>query len=116
MPRQRGSILLDGQEIDTNDETALNRIRWKSISMVFQNGAANLNPAHRIIDQVAEPLIQHGGIGRNEAKGRAANVLEEMGLPEEFLSRYPHQLSGGQVQRVLLAMAMILDPGCPHLR
>ena len=57
---QRGSILIDGQEIDINDETALNTIRWKSLSMVFQNGAANLNPAHRIIDQVAEPLIQHG--------------------------------------------------------
>jgi len=109
--RQRGTILLNGQEIDTNDETALNTIRWKSVSMVFQNGAANLNPAHRIIDQVAEPLIQHGGAGRNEARGHAAKVLEEMGLPEACFGRYPHQLSGGQVQRVLLAMAMILDPG-----
>ena len=108
--RQRGTILIDGHEIDTNDETALNTIRWKRISMVFQNDTANLNPSHRIIDQVAEPLIQHGKFNRDDARGHAARVLQEMGLPEASLSRYPHQFSRGQIQRVLLAMAMILDP------
>ncbi len=108
--RQRGTILLNGREIDTNDETTLNAIRWKEVAMLFQNGAANLNPAHRIIDQVAEPLIQHGGVHRGEAWDHAAQSLEEMGLPETSFHRYPHQLSGGQVQRALLAMAIILDP------
>jgi peptide/nickel transport system ATP-binding protein len=107
---QEGRILLEGEEIDFSDEEALNHMRWKRLSMVFQDGAASLNPVHRIIDQVAEPIIQHEGSGRDKARKRAARFLEELGLPKEFHKRYPHQLSGGQVQRVLLAMAMVLDP------
>jgi len=107
---QEGQILLDGQEIDFSDEAVLNRMRWKRLSMVFQDGAASLNPVHRIIDQVAEPIMQHEGLGRDKARKRAARYLEEIGLPKEYHKRYPHQLSGGQVQRGLLAMAMILDP------
>ncbi|MEA3435328.1 MAG: ABC transporter ATP-binding protein, partial [Thermodesulfobacteriota bacterium] len=98
------------QRIDNLKESALNEIRWKEIAMVFQNGAVNLNPVHRIIDQVAEPLIQHRLSYRMEAKLKAKEALEQMGVAEEHLYRYPHQLSGGQTQRVLLAMAMILDP------
>jgi len=107
---QEGKILLDGEEIDFSDEAGLNRIRWKRLAMVFQDGAASLNPVHRIIDQVAEPIMQHEGSGRDKARKRAARFLEEIGLPKEYHKRYPHQLSGGQVQRGLLAMAMILDP------
>jgi peptide/nickel transport system ATP-binding protein len=107
---QEGKVLLAGEEIDFSDEEALNRMRWKRMSMVFQDGAASLNPVQRIFDQVAEPLIRHEGLSRDKARKRAARFLEEMGLSKEFHSRYPHQLSGGQVQRVLLAMAMILDP------
>ena len=107
---QEGRIFLEGNEIDFSDEKALNRMRWKRLSMVFQDGAASLNPVHRIIDQVAEPIIQHEGSGKDKARKRAAHFLEERGLPREYQRRYPHQLSGGQVQQVLLAMAMILDP------
>jgi peptide/nickel transport system ATP-binding protein len=107
---QGGNILLEGKEIDFSDEDALNRIRWKRLSMVFQDGAASLNPVHRIIDQVAEPIMRHEGLGRDKARRRAARFLEEIGLPKDYHKRYPHQLSGGQVQQVLLAMAMILDP------
>jgi peptide/nickel transport system ATP-binding protein len=107
---QEGKILLEGQEIDFSDEESLNRIRWKRLSMVFQDGAASLNPVHRIIDQVTEPIMQHESVGREKARKRAARYLEEIGLPKEYHTRYPHQLSGGQVQRGLLAMAMILDP------
>ncbi|MBW1780374.1 MAG: dipeptide ABC transporter ATP-binding protein [Deltaproteobacteria bacterium] len=108
--RLRGTILLNGDEIDTKDASTLNAIRWKKVAMLFQNGVANLNPAHRILNQVAEPLIQHGRIVRSEAWEHAANSLKEMGLSETTFRRYPHQLSGGQVQRALLAMALILDP------
>ena len=107
---QEGNIFLEGGEIDFSDEEALNRMRWKRVSMVFQDGVASLNPAHRIIDQVAEPVMQHEGLGRDKARKQAARFLEEIGLPKEYHKRYPHQLSGGQVQRGLLAMAMILDP------
>jgi peptide/nickel transport system ATP-binding protein len=107
---REGSILLEGKEIDFSDEEALNRIRWKRLSMVFQDGAASLNPVHRIIDQVAEPIMQHEGVGRDKARKRAASFLEAMRLLREYHTRYPHQLSGGQVQLVLLAMALVLDP------
>jgi peptide/nickel transport system ATP-binding protein len=106
----KGEVLLDGEKIDFSDEALLNRLRWKRLSMVFQDGAASLNPVHRIIDQVAEPIIQHEGVSKDKVRKRAALFLEEIGLPKEFHGRYPHQLSGGQVQRALLAMAMILDP------
>ena len=107
---KEGEISLSDQRIDNLKESALNELRWTKIAMVFQNGAVNLNPVHRIIDQVAEPLIQHRLSGRVEANLKAKEALEQMGVTEEHLYRYPHQLSGGQTQRVLLAMAMILDP------
>ncbi|MBA7630746.1 putative ABC transporter ATP-binding protein [subsurface metagenome] len=106
----QGEIRLGSQRIDHLEEAVLNEIRWDRIGMVFQNGAANLNPVHRIIKQVAEPLIQHQALNRSEADVRAAEMLSQMGLDGEYHSRYPHQLSGGQIQRTLLAMAMILDP------
>jgi len=108
---RQGRIFLDRQEIDFSDEAALNRIRWKRLAMVFQDGAVNLNPVHRIIDQVAEPIIHHEGLRREEAVDRASLFLEDTGLSKEYHGRYPHQLSGGQIQQTLLAMAMILDPG-----
>ena len=105
-----GSIRLDGREVVGLDEEALNKIRWSRAAMVFQNGAANLNPVHRLLDQVAEPLIQQQGIEPGEAKARARQELISMGLQKDQINRYPHELSGGQVQRGLLAMALILDP------
>ncbi|HUT44449.1 MAG TPA: ABC transporter ATP-binding protein [Desulfobacterales bacterium] len=107
---KEGEINVNGRRIDNLKESALNEIRWKKIAMVFQNGAVNLNPVHRIIDQVTEPLIQRRLSGRVKANLKAVEALEKMGVADEHLYRYPHQLSGGQTQRVLLAMAMILDP------
>ncbi|MBW2283924.1 MAG: ABC transporter ATP-binding protein [Deltaproteobacteria bacterium] len=106
----KGHILLDGQDIDFSDEAALNRVRWKRLSMVFQDGAESMNPLHRIIDQVAEPLIQHDGWDTAKARRLAADRLVNVGLPTPCHGRFPHQLSGGQIQRCLLAMALILDP------
>ena len=105
-----GRIFLNDREIDFSNETLLNQLRWQRISMVFQNGAETLNPAYRIIDQVAEPLVEKGGENRKSALKRASAALFDMGLPEACHRRYPHQLSGGQVQRGLLAMAVILEP------
>ncbi len=105
-----GLMTLDGAELTGLDEAAFNKIRWSRVAMVFQNGVANLNPAHRIIDQVAEPLIQHGRSGKQEANDRASKVLARMGLQPEQGRRFPHKLSGGEIQRALLAMALIMDP------
>ncbi|MDX2441907.1 MAG: ABC transporter ATP-binding protein [Desulfobacterales bacterium] len=107
---KEGEININDRRIDNLREAALNQIRWNKIAMVFQNGAVNLNPVHRIIDQVAEPLIQRRLSGRREANLKAKEALEQMGVAGEHLYRYPHQLSGGQTQRILLAMAIILDP------
>lgn len=106
----QGTVRFKGRALDLRDEVSLNEIRSSHLAMVFQQGAANLNPVHRIIDQVAEPLIQKKGLGKKEARVRAAVALSEIGLDPEHYDRYPHQLSGGQVQRVLLAMGLILDP------
>jgi len=105
-----GSIILNDRKIDFSNEEALNHIRWQKIAMVFQNGGETLNPAYRIMDQVAEPLMKRADQNRKTALKRASQALLEMGLPEDCHGRYPHQLSGGQVQRALLAMATILDP------
>ena len=106
----RGSIDYNGQVLNPFDDRVFDAIRWKKLAMVFQNGAANLNPVHRVIDQVAEPVIQHSVLSHKQAKEKAAETLVRLGLESVYHSRYPHQLSGGQSQRVLLAMAMILDP------
>ena len=108
--RIKGEIRLEGAPIQDLSEAAFNQIRWRKLAMVFQNGAANLNPVHRIMDQVAEPMIQHCAAGRDEALARAGDILSEMGLDPDQQRRFPHQLSGGQVQRALLAMALILNP------
>jgi peptide/nickel transport system ATP-binding protein len=105
-----GSIALDGQEIVGASEASLNKLRWSRIAMLFQNGAANLNPVLRIIDQVAEPLIQHRAAGKSEATARAEEALERMGLHPSMGRRFPHELSGGEIQRALLAMTLIMDP------
>ena len=107
---REGEIILNGKRIDQLDESALNELRWEQISMVFQNGAVNMNPLHRIVDQVAEPLIQHRSLSRAGAIAKASKALEQIEVKEEYHYRYPHQLSGGQIQRALIAMALILNP------
>lgn len=106
----KGEIVFSGKRIDHLDESDLNELRWGKISMVFQNGAVNMNPVHRIIDQVAEPLVQRRFSSRIDANLKASEALEQMGVKREYHNHYPHQLSGGQIQRALLAMALILDP------
>jgi peptide/nickel transport system ATP-binding protein len=105
-----GILTLNGMPMDTLNDQAMNQIRWRELAMVFQNGAASLNPVHRVIDQVAEPLVQGGFVNHSEAQEKAGEVLIRMGLEKEHHASYPHQLSGGQAQRVLLAMSLILDP------
>jgi peptide/nickel transport system ATP-binding protein len=107
----RGSIRLDGEEMTGASEASLNKIRWSQIAMLFQDGAANLNPVHRIIDQVAEPLIQHGRRRKADATMEAEKALDRIKLDPAQARRFPHELSGGEIQRALLAMTLIMDPG-----
>lgn len=106
---QNGRIWLGTQMLTGLDNESLNALRHNTIAMVFQNGGANFNPVIRVIDQVAEPLVSRG-TKKKEARQKASAMLNRMGLAAPLHDRYAHQLSGGQIQRALMAMALILDP------
>ncbi len=106
-----GSVWFAGREImRLDDETFRRKVRWVGISLVMQAAMNALNPVVRVGDQVAEPLRVHRGWSRNRARDRAAEMFALVGLPANFLSRYPFELSGGMRQRAVLAMALVTEP------
>ncbi len=105
-----GSINIDGIDITRIDEDEMRKIRGKKIAMVFQGAMNSLNPVIRIDEQVAEPLIIHDGMDEKEALKIAHEKLKMVGLGENVWKRYPHELSGGMKQRVVIAMAIITNP------
>jgi peptide/nickel transport system ATP-binding protein len=109
--RYEGEIWFDGQDIMTYDNEEFRRkVRWKGISMVLQGALNALNPTVRAGAQVAEPLIVHYDVDRDEAMAQASEAMKRVGLPADIVRRYPHELSGGMKQRVVIAMALILKP------
>ena len=106
----KGEILFDGKNLVALPEKELRKIRWNRIAMVFQNVENALNPLYSVLDQVSEPILTHKLGNRNEAKRRAEELLNRVNLPERRFFAYPHQLSGGEKQRVLIAMALANDP------
>ena len=109
--RYEGKILLDGTNLrELNENEFRSRIRWQRISMVFQGAMNSLNPVLKVGFQVAEPLILHQSIDKKEAIKRAKELFKLVGLSPDFTERYPHELSGGMKQRVVIAMALVLNP------
>jgi peptide/nickel transport system ATP-binding protein len=106
----RGSIRFNEQDIMSLTDNEIRNLRWNRIAMVFQNVNNVLNPVYRVIDQVAEPMIEHKLRRKNEARIKARELLAQFGLSEKRFLAYPHQLSGGEQQRVLLAMALANNP------
>ena len=107
-----GSIRLRGEELLTKSEAQMRAVRGNSISMIFQEPMTSLNPSMTIGDQIAEPLIIHKGMGRRAAYEHVLELLQLVQIPfaERRLGEYPHQLSGGMRQRVMIAMALICRP------
>ncbi|WP_291302984.1 ABC transporter ATP-binding protein [Desulfovibrio sp. MES5] len=110
--RLDGSITLDGQDILRLPPRALRSIRGRRAGMVFQEPMTSLNPVLRVGEQVAEPLRLHMGMHRAQAREEAISLLAEVGIPspESRYDDYPHQLSGGMRQRVMIAMALACRP------
>lgn len=104
-----GEIRFEGRDIRTLDRRALREHR-RQMQMVFQNPFSSLNPRLRIKTIVAEPLVTHMDWSKAQLDQRVNELLAEVGLGDEFLDRFPHELSGGQAQRVALARALALNP------
>lgn len=107
-----GVVLLGKDNVVTVSHTRLRELRGTSAAMVFQEPSTALNPVYTVGWQIAEGLRAHGTYSRAEAKAKAIEYLERVGIPEphERVNYYPHQFSGGQKQRVVIAMALVLDP------
>jgi oligopeptide/dipeptide ABC transporter ATP-binding protein len=105
-----GSVKLFGIDLAQKSENALRRYRWREISVIFQGAMNALNPVQRVGDQVAEPIVERLGLPKAEAKRRARELLELVGIARDRAADYPHQLSGGMRQRAMIAMALACDP------
>ena len=107
-----GQILLNGRDIRTAPPGALRKLRGKEVTYVAQSAAAAFNPARRLMEQVIETALSHGVMTKPEAEARAVSLFRQLGLPnpETFGTRFPHQVSGGQLQRAMTAMALCPKP------
>jgi peptide/nickel transport system ATP-binding protein len=107
-----GRIFLDGRQISGLSEDQMRRVRGNEIGMIFQDPLTSLNPTMTVGKQIAEAVLLHRDVSKDQAMDRAAEVLDLVGLPKpkERLNEYPHQFSGGMRQRVMIAMALACEP------
>ncbi|RLL43804.1 ABC transporter ATP-binding protein [Oceanobacillus piezotolerans] len=107
-----GSIELEGKDLLRLSEKEMRKVRGDDIAMIFQEPMTSLDPVFKIGDQIMESIIHHQRISKKEAKERALELLKLVGIanPEKVIKEYPHQLSGGMRQRVMIAIAMSNNP------
>jgi peptide/nickel transport system ATP-binding protein len=105
-----GRILFQGEDLTRRNTEQLRRFRWQHVSMVFQSAMNALNPVMRVGDQFVDAMQAHERISKKAALARAADLLELVGIDRRRLRSYPHELSGGMRQRVIIGIALALEP------
>lgn len=110
--RVKGEITFGGASVPAMGSAALRRYRSTDIGMIFQDPRAHVNPVHRVGDFLTEVLVRERGVDRREAERRAVVLLDEVGVrnPTQRLRQYPHELSGGLLQRVMIASVLLAEP------
>ena len=110
--RLEGEINFQGEKISAFSRKKLEKIRGNQVSMIFQDPLTSLNPLHTVGTQIEESLILHTKMSKKERRTRVIQLLNDVGLPraEDLIDEYPHQLSGGMRQRIMIAIAMACEP------
>ena len=107
-----GEVVYKGQNLLTMPESRLRDVRGDEIAMIFQDPMTSLNPVYRIGNQIVEAIVEHESISKKQARRRAIDLLKQVGIPNatERIDTYPHELSGGMRQRVMIALALSCNP------